>query len=149
MGLLGRCFTNWRSTLNKKIYVQKGKNARDDSGKIPVDIWKEFKQQKNMEEAVALGEENYVKAMKAAENPHHLGTGGYSGKIAEWRREEEEREKAGLPDIFVGLDGHSWNWVLARTPTVIPWDKVACKKPSTELVKAQMRSLLKPDREKY
>uniref|UniRef100_K3YYU5 Ubiquitin-like protease family profile domain-containing protein n=1 Tax=Setaria italica TaxID=4555 RepID=K3YYU5_SETIT len=83
-GLLGRCFRNWRSTFNKE-YVQKGKNARDDF-------------------------EEHVKAMKATENPHHFGSGGYAAKIAKWRREEEERRRAGLLDMFAGLDERSRNW---------------------------------------
>uniref|UniRef100_K3ZEQ7 Ubiquitin-like protease family profile domain-containing protein n=1 Tax=Setaria italica TaxID=4555 RepID=K3ZEQ7_SETIT len=75
-GLLGRCFRNWKSTLNKE-YVQKAKNARDDFIK-------------------ALSEENTAKAMEAAENPNHLGAGGYAAKIVKWRKEEEERRRAGM-----------------------------------------------------
>uniref|UniRef100_K3ZL37 Transposase Tnp1/En/Spm-like domain-containing protein n=1 Tax=Setaria italica TaxID=4555 RepID=K3ZL37_SETIT len=91
----------------------KGKYARDDFVKIPIDMWEEFKQQKNTLEAKALSEENTAKAMKAAENPHHLGAGGYVAKIAKWRREEVERRRACLPNMFVGLDERSRNWVLA------------------------------------
>ncbi|RCV06396.1 hypothetical protein SETIT_1G159300v2 [Setaria italica] len=87
-GLLGRCFRNWRSTFNKE-YVQKGKNARDDFVQTT---------------------EEHVKAMKATENPHHFGSGGYAAKIAKWRREEEERRRAGLLDMFAGLDERSRNW---------------------------------------
>ncbi|XP_072146387.1 uncharacterized protein [Setaria viridis] len=75
-------------------------------------MWEEFKQQKNMLEAKALSEENTAKAMKAAENPHHLGAGGYVAKIAKWRREEVERRRACLPNMFAGLDERSRNWLL-------------------------------------
>uniref|UniRef100_K3YLQ7 Uncharacterized protein n=1 Tax=Setaria italica TaxID=4555 RepID=K3YLQ7_SETIT len=102
--LLGICFRNWRSTLNKE-YVQKSKNARDDF---------EFKQQKNTPEAKALSEENTVKATKAAKNPHHLGVGGYAAKITKWRRDEEERKRASLPDMFAGLDERRRNWAQKK-----------------------------------
>nr|TKW09493.1 hypothetical protein SEVIR_6G105200v2 [Setaria viridis] len=92
-----------------------------------------------MSEAKSLSEENTAKAMKAAENPHHLSVGGYTAKIAKWRREEEEQRRAGLPDMFPGLDEHSRNWVLAQTPTVTPDSKLA---------EAQKQGLFRPDREK-
>nr|TKW36938.1 hypothetical protein SEVIR_1G014700v2 [Setaria viridis] len=132
-GLLGRCFRNWRSTLNKE-HVWKGKNARDDFGRIPPEIWEEFNQQKNMPEAKALSEENTAKAMKAAQNSHHLGVGGYAAKITIWRREEEERRRAGLPDMFEGLDERSRNWVLARILKVTPDDKVKFKHQTTNQI---------------
>uniref|UniRef100_A0A0Q3NTP5 Uncharacterized protein n=2 Tax=Setaria TaxID=4554 RepID=A0A0Q3NTP5_SETIT len=40
-GLFGRCFRNWRSILNIE-YVKKGKNARDDFGRIPPEMWEQF-----------------------------------------------------------------------------------------------------------
>ncbi|RCV41850.1 hypothetical protein SETIT_9G167700v2 [Setaria italica] len=121
-GLLGRCFRNWRSTLNKE-YVQKGKNASDDF---------------------------------ATENPHHLGVGGYAAKIAKWRREEQERMRAGLPDMFEGLDKRTRNWVLARISNVTPNGKVKFKHLSTDkiykrleqLPEVQKKGLSKADKEK-
>uniref|UniRef100_K3XQ63 Uncharacterized protein n=1 Tax=Setaria italica TaxID=4555 RepID=K3XQ63_SETIT len=71
--------------------------------------------------------------MKATENPHDLGAGWYITKIAQWRREEEEWRRDGLPDMFVGLDECSRNWVLAQIPT---------------LAEAQKKGLFRPDREK-
>jgi hypothetical protein len=38
---LGKCFQTWRSVLNTK-YVQKGKDARVDFGRIPANVWNEF-----------------------------------------------------------------------------------------------------------
>nr|TKW26896.1 LOW QUALITY PROTEIN: hypothetical protein SEVIR_3G221300v2 [Setaria viridis] len=146
-GLLRRCFRNWRSTLNKE-YVQKGKNARDDFGRIPPEMWEEFIQQKNMPEAKALSEENT--------NTHHLGARGYAAKIAKWRREEEAQRRVGLPDLFKGLDECSRNWVLAQISKVTPNDKVKFKHPTKDeiyarleqLTKAQKKGLFKPNREK-
>uniref|UniRef100_K3Z0W9 Ubiquitin-like protease family profile domain-containing protein n=1 Tax=Setaria italica TaxID=4555 RepID=K3Z0W9_SETIT len=127
-GLLGRCFRNWRSTLNKE-YVQKGKNARED--------FEEHTGSKSPEK------KNTAKAMKAAQNTHHLGVGGYTLKIAKWRREEEEQRRAGLPDMFEGLDECSSNWVLARIPKVTPDGKRL-----EQLAEAQKKGLFKLDREK-
>ena len=52
---------------------------------------------KNTEEAKALSEKMTEKAQKAAENPHHLGVGGYDGKIPHWRR---ERKKNGGKQVY-------------------------------------------------
>uniref|UniRef100_K3YD16 Ubiquitin-like protease family profile domain-containing protein n=1 Tax=Setaria italica TaxID=4555 RepID=K3YD16_SETIT len=94
--------------------------------------------------------------MKAAENPHHLGVGGYTAKVAKWRREEKERRRAGLPDMFAGLDERSMNWVLARIPTVTTDNKVKFKHRSTtiiyerleQLAEVQKKGLFRPDKEK-
>jgi hypothetical protein len=94
--------------------------------------------------------------MKAAENPHHLGSGGYAAKMAKWRREEEERRVAGLPALFVGMDKCSRNWILARVPTITHDGNVSFHKPTTEqnyqklegLAKMQKNGLFMPGREK-
>jgi hypothetical protein len=80
-GLCGRAIRNWRSTLNTE-FVQKGKDARDVYGNIPLAVWEEFVDQKKMAEAVALSVQQKEKAMKAAENSHLLGSGGYAAKMA-------------------------------------------------------------------
>jgi hypothetical protein len=90
-GLCGRALRNWRSTLNTE-FVQKGKDARDVYGNIPLAVWKEIVEQKKMAEVVALSVQQKEKAMKVAENPHHLGSGGYAvknGKIEAERRRKE------------------------------------------------------------
>jgi hypothetical protein len=102
-GLCGRALRNWRSTLNTE-FVQKGKDSRDVYGNIPLAVWEEFVDQKKMAEAVALSVQQKEKAMKAAENLHRLVSGGYTAKMAKWRKEEEERRVAGLPTIFEGMD---------------------------------------------
>jgi hypothetical protein len=118
-GLCGRALRNWRSTLNTE-FVQKGKDARDVYGNIPLAVWEDFVDQKKTSEAVALSVQQKEKAMKAAENPHCLGSGGYAAKMAKWRKEEEERRVAGLLTIFEGMDERSRNWILARVPAIPP-----------------------------
>nr|TKW13816.1 hypothetical protein SEVIR_5G125600v2 [Setaria viridis] len=143
-GLLGRCFRNWRSILNTD-YVKKGKNARNNFGRIPLEMWEEFVQQKNTLEAKALSEENTRKDMKATENPHHLGAGGYAAKIAKWRREKEEWMIA----------AHR-NWVLARISVFTSEGKVTFKHPTTmeiyesleQLAELQKKGLFKLGRER-
>jgi hypothetical protein len=88
-GLCGRALRNWRSTLNTK-FVQKGKDARDVYGNIPLVVWEEFVDQKKTTEAVALSVQQKENAMKAAKNPHHLGSGGYAAKMAKWRKEKKK-----------------------------------------------------------
>ena len=99
---LGTTFRNFRHTLHKD-YVKKVLSPKSKFGKIPDTMWEEFKLMKNTPEAKALSQQMTKKAQKAAENPHHLGAGGYDGMIPHWRREEEERRKAGLPDLFEGI----------------------------------------------
>jgi hypothetical protein len=67
-GLCGRALRNWKSTLNTE-FVQKGKDARDVYGNIPLAVWEEFVDQKKTTEGVALSVQQKEKAMKAAENP--------------------------------------------------------------------------------
>jgi hypothetical protein len=94
--------------------------------------------------------------MKAAENPHRLGSGGYAAKMAKWRKEEEEKRVAGLPTICEGMDERSRNWILARVPAIAPDGNVSFQKPLTEqiyqkleeLVEMQKKGLFVPDREK-
>jgi hypothetical protein len=124
-------------------------------GNIPLAVWEEFVDQKKTAEAVALSVQQKEKAMTAAENPHHLGS-GYAAKMAKWRKEEEEKRVAGLPTIFEGMDERSRNLVLARVPAIAPDDNVSFQKPSTEqiyqkleeLAEMQKKGLFMPDREK-
>jgi hypothetical protein len=154
-GLCGRALRNWRSTLNTE-FVQKGKYARDVYGNIPLAVWEEFVDQKKTAEAVALSVQQKEKAMKAAENPHRLGLGGYAAKMATWRKEEEERRVAGLPTIFEGMDERSRNWILARVLAIPPDDNVSFQKPLIEqiyqklegLAEMQKKGLFVPDKEK-
>jgi hypothetical protein len=90
-GLCGRALRNWRSTLNTE-FVQKGKDARDVYGNIPLAVWEEFVDQKKMTKAVALSVRQKEKAMKAAENPHRLGSGGYAPK---WQNGGRRKKKGG------------------------------------------------------
>jgi hypothetical protein len=81
-------------------------------GNIPPADWEEFVDQKKTAEAFALSVQQKEKAMKAAENPYLLGSGGYAAKMAKWRKEEEERRVASLPTIFESMDERSRNWIL-------------------------------------
>jgi hypothetical protein len=92
---------------------RKEKDARDVYGNILLAVWEEFVDQKKTAEAVALSVQQKEKAMKAVENPHRWGSGGYAAKMAKWREEEEERRVAGLPTIFEGMDERSKNRILA------------------------------------
>jgi hypothetical protein len=71
-------------------FVHKGKDARVVYGNILLTVWEEFVEQKKMVEAIALSVQQKENDMKAADNPHHLGLGGYATKLAKLRQEEEE-----------------------------------------------------------
>ena len=151
---LGTTFRNFRHTLHKD-YAKKGLSPKIKFGKIPDAMWEEFKLMKETAEAKALSEKMTEKAQKAAANPHHLGAGGYDGKIPHWRREEEERRKAGLPNLFEGIPEHGKYWCLARRPRYRE-GKVVFENPTTaeiyerlaQIVDAEKQGLFHPDREK-
>jgi hypothetical protein len=151
---LGTAFRNFRHTLHND-YANKGLSPKIKFGKIPDAMWEEFKLMKEMAEAKALSEKMTEKAQKAAENPHHLGAGGYDGEIPHWRREEEEQRKAGLPDLFEGISECAKYWCLARRPRCIE-GKVVFENPSTteiyerlvQIIDAEKQGLFHPDREK-
>jgi hypothetical protein len=94
--------------------------------------------------------------MKAAENPHHLGSRGYAAKMAKWSKEEEERRVASLPSLFEGMDERNRNLRPARVPAIAHGDKVSFHKPTIEqiyeklegLAEMQKNGIFMPDREK-
>jgi hypothetical protein len=112
-------------------FVHKGKDARVVYGNILLAMWEEFIEQNKTVEAIALSVQQKENAMKAVDNPHHLGLGGYAAKLAKWRQEEEERRVASLPALFEGMDERSRNWCLARILTIAPNCKVTFEKPTT------------------
>jgi hypothetical protein len=126
-----------------------------DNGRIPNDVWNEFVEQKNSAEAKALSAQMVEKALENGKNTYHLGSGGYAPKILKWRKEEEERKLASLPDALEGLDDRSRNWALARQLVVTP-KGVTFRNPTTtetynmlqQIVELQKLGLFKPDREK-
>ncbi|RLM55836.1 hypothetical protein C2845_PM10G09810 [Panicum miliaceum] len=102
---------NWKlvpQSRKEVLWAKNGKDVRVDYGRIPNDVWNEFVEQKNITEAKALSVQMVEKALENAENPHHLGSGGYAPKIPKWRKEEEHK-LAGLPDTLEGLDERSRN----------------------------------------
>ncbi|OEL15451.1 hypothetical protein BAE44_0023530 [Dichanthelium oligosanthes] len=117
------------------------KDATKDFERIPSYVWANFVEQKNIDEAKALSDQNSRKAKKNAKNPHHLGVGGYAGKVPKWRKEEEERRLAGLPDVLARLDDRSRNWVLARQPKLTPQGEVRFEKPTMELIFQRLQQI--------
>ncbi|KAG2649642.1 hypothetical protein PVAP13_1NG122338 [Panicum virgatum] len=88
---LRTAFRNFRHTIHKD-YVKKGLSAKSKFRKIPDMMWEEFKLMKNVPEGKALSQQMTEKAQKAAENPYHLGVGGYNGMIPQWRRERKKNK---------------------------------------------------------
>jgi len=48
---------------------------------------------------------------------HHLGTGGYQRKLAQWEQEDEAQSSQGLPALPNQLGRRGAWWVRARVPT--------------------------------
>jgi hypothetical protein len=110
-------------------------------GNISLAVWEEFVEQKKMTGVVASSVQQKEKPMKAAENPHRLGSGGYAAKMAKWRKEEEERRVVGLPALFEGMDERSRIWILAQVPTIAPDGNVSFHKTSTEQIYQKVEGL--------
>jgi hypothetical protein len=47
---------------------------------------------------------------------HHLGTGGYQRKLAQWEQEDEAQRAQGLPALPDQLGSRGSRWVRARVP---------------------------------
>ena len=115
--MLSETFRRWKSELNIR-YVKKGLTPFADFGDITPAQWEEFVRQKTTEEALALSQKQ---SDLAKSNIHkvHLGSGGYIGKLDQWRREREAAIAAGQPDPYDGLDERGWQWIQARKPKLV------------------------------
>jgi hypothetical protein len=47
--------------------------------------------------------------------PHHLGSSGYAGKVAEWKKKLEETVSASKPNPLEGIEERTRHWLLARS----------------------------------
>jgi hypothetical protein len=92
-------------------YVKKGLVSKH-IGKIKEAQWKEFVQQKTNPDALATSKE-YAEISKKNIYPHHMGSSGYVGKIAEWKQKIEEVISASNPNPVEDIDERAVNWLLA------------------------------------
>jgi hypothetical protein len=46
--------------------------------------------------------------------PHHLGSSGYVGKVAEWKKKLEETVTVGKPNPLEGIEERTQHWLLAQ-----------------------------------
>lgn len=128
---MGSSFRQWKFELNRD-YVKKGKTPFRKWGHLRA-VWAEFVLQKQSPEALKSSEVH--KQIQAKnKHPHRLGTGGYDGKIQEWRRIEAERQRAGIPDPLQGLDERCRNWVYARSTSHSTTGQISFENPEDEQV---------------
>jgi hypothetical protein len=92
-------------------YVKKGLVSKH-IGKITEAQWKEFIQQKTNPDALATSKE-CAEMSKKNIYPHHMGSSGYVGKIAEWKQKIEEVISASNPNPVEDIDERVMNWLLA------------------------------------
>jgi len=74
-----------------------------------------FLEQRSSDDFKALSE---FKSELAKRNKyhHHLGTGGYQRKLAQWEQEDEARRAKGLPALPDQLGRRASRWIHARVP---------------------------------
>ena len=97
---MGKSWSGFKYELNRD-YVKKNKLPFKDFGYLK-DVWDDFVAMKRSEEGLAFTAA-HTDLQKHNKFKHHLGSGGYAGKIAEWERMEDEWESAGIPNPLAGL----------------------------------------------
>jgi hypothetical protein len=109
----GIMFRNYKSELNSK-WAKKGLDPTKRY-KITAGQWAVFLEQRNSDEFKALSESKSELA-KRNKYHHHLGTGGYQRKLAQWEQEDEAQRAQGLPALPDQLGRRGSQWVHARVP---------------------------------
>jgi CRISPR/Cas system-associated endonuclease Cas1 len=66
-------------------------------------VWEEFVKQKTDPKALAISDK-FVETSKKNIYPHHLGSSGYVGKVAEWKKKLEVIVSAGKPNPLEGIE---------------------------------------------
>jgi hypothetical protein len=134
-------------------YVKKGLVSKH-IGKITEAQWKEFVQQKTNPDALATSKE-YAEMSKKNIYPHHMGSSGYVGKIAEWKQKIEEVISASNPNLVEDIDERAVNWLLAWSESTQDGKLVHMKKgvatvqeKAVELTAKQRLGQFKSDWEK-
>jgi hypothetical protein len=46
---------------------------------------------------------------------HHLGSNGYAGKVAEWKKKLQETVSTDKPNPLEGIEERTQHWLLARS----------------------------------
>lgn len=92
---MDKSWRGWKNTLNTQ-YMKKSKTPFKTYGKITPLEWDEFVKFKTSPEEMAKSK---LMSDLAKRNKwhHRLDSGGYTPKIEQWNKEEEEMKKAGVP----------------------------------------------------
>ena len=109
----GIMFRNYKSELNSK-WAKKGLDPTKRY-KITAGQWAVFLEQRSTEEFKALSESKSELARRNKYH-HHLGTGGYQRKLAQWEQEDEAQRAKGLPALPDQLGRRGSRWIRARVP---------------------------------
>jgi CRISPR/Cas system-associated endonuclease Cas1 len=96
-------------------------------------VWEEFVKQKTDPKALAISDK-FVETSKKNIYPHHLGSSGYVGKVAEWKKKLEEIVIADKPNPLEGVEERTQHWLLARS-NLTEDGTLVYKKPEVATVK--------------
>jgi hypothetical protein len=119
-------FRNWKSDLARD-YLQTGKDpTKKFIGKISAAQWERFREQRSTEDAV---EKSKAASARAKKNiyPHHLGTGGYEGKMEVWQREDAAKRAKNIPVLSDELALRPCNWLRARDVSETETGQLVCE----------------------
>jgi hypothetical protein len=73
-------------------------------GKITQAQWEDkFVKQKTGLEALAISDK-FAEILKKNIYPHHLGSSGFVGRVAEWKKRLEETVSASKPNLLEGVE---------------------------------------------
>jgi hypothetical protein len=152
MKAMGEAFRRWRSRLNTE-YAQKGLTPFKQFGKITPGQWEQFLAQKTTEQAQTQSAK-YKELAKKNVHPHRLGTGGYAGKEAHFRKLEQEAIEKGTYTMD-GVPVRGRNWTLARNEQAVSsldtFEKAETGEAAKKMVKLaedKKKGLFTPLREK-
>ena len=149
----GIMFRNYKSELNSK-WAKKGLDPTKRY-KITAGQWAVFLEQRSTEEFKALSESKSELA-KRNKYHHHLGTGGYQRKLAQWEQEDEAQRAKGLPALPDQLGRRGSRWIRARVPAKEAKSGLSFSDPMVEeaaknifaVAAKQQAGEFKPQREK-
>ena len=104
-------FRQYRHEMKKK-WLETGRDPTKRYN-ITAAQWARFRELKEEEDFKAKSVANSKLAKKNV-YPHHLGIGGYKGKIPKWREEDEAKRKAGEPVLSDTVGDRPSNWLRGR-----------------------------------
>nr|BAC99860.1 hypothetical protein [Oryza sativa Japonica Group] len=106
---MAKSWRGWKTTLHTK-FVKKGRTPFSTYANITPNQWDDFLTLKNSPEDIQRSQK-YAELAQKNKFPHRLGSAGYTPKVEQWTKEEEEMRKKGQPVPMEEWTYRSRNWM--------------------------------------